>query len=95
MSIVNMPMPTASRTVASKYDLIFAELKAGTDSAYVERDFVQIDKVRAKLNSAISAYRSRSGDRSAFAVRAFKEGSGYAIGVWKLNHEVTPRKKAA
>jgi hypothetical protein len=95
MTIMNLKMPTIARTGKdSKYDLIFANLQAGTDQCHVETDFVDAKKMAGRMNGAISAYRARSGDKAAFAVRIVDlEGDKQVVGVWKLDKEFTPRAK--
>lgn len=83
ITIKSVPVPKSSRTVTSKYD--FAALVAGSSEAIVETEVVNVDKAKSKLTSALVAYRQRTGDKSKFTVRPFKNEDGTdAVGVWKL-----------
>jgi hypothetical protein len=84
-----------TRNVASKYDVIFANLPRGGEDCHVELDVVQTEKVAARLNSAITAYRKRSGDRSAFSVRSIAVDGKSAVAVWKLDSDITGRVRSA
>lgn len=78
----NVSLPKSSRTVSSKYQ--FGQLVVG-GPAMLETEVVNVDKAHSKLTSALVAYRQRTGDKSKFTVRAFKQEDGTdAIGVWKL-----------
>lgn len=95
MIFANIALPQITRASESKYDAIFSQLPAGTDSCHLETDFIDAEKMRARLNGAISAYRARTGDKTAFAVRVIKHEGADVVGVWKLTHEITPRKAKA
>ena len=80
--IETVPVPTSARTVESKY--AFDKLAVG-GAALVLADVVNLDKARSKLTSALVAYRKRSGDKSKFTIRPFKQADGSdAVGCWKL-----------
>lgn len=95
MAIMNYEMPKAQRPngQGSKYDVIFAELEAGTTQCHVETEVVNSKKVHGRMNSAIAAYRQRTGDNSAFAVRVFELDGKEVVGVWKLNKPFKPKTK--
>lgn len=77
-----IPVPKTSRTVTSKYD--FAALTVG-GPALVDSDVVNVAKATSRLTSALVAYRARTGDKSKFTVRGFKQEDGTdAAGVWKI-----------
>lgn len=77
-----IPVPKTSRTVASKYD--FGSLTVG-GPALVDSEVIDVQKATSRLTSALVAYRGRTGDKSKFTVRAFKNADGTdAAGVWKI-----------
>lgn len=81
IAFVNVPLPRTSRTVESKYN--FAGLQVD-GPALVLTEVVNVAKATSKLTSALVAYRKRSGDKSVFTVRAFKNADGTdAVGCWK------------
>lgn len=82
LAFVNVPLPKTSRTVDSKYN--FAGLTVGGPALAVT-EVVSVDKAISKLTSALVAYRKRSGDKSKFTVRPYKQEDGTdAVGCWKL-----------
>lgn len=82
LAIVNVAVPRTSRTVESKYD--FGSLTVG-GPALAETEVINVDKAKSKLTSALVAYRKRSGDKSKFTVRPFKQADGSdAVGCWKI-----------
>jgi hypothetical protein len=94
MTIMHIPLAKSGRNVASKYDVIFANLERGSDQCHVEKDVVQADKVAARMNSAVTAYRNRTGDTSAFAVRTVTVDGSPAVAVWRLASDLKPRRRA-
>lgn len=83
---INIPMPkltrtTASGTASSVYKL--GELEVG--EALQLADVIDLKKSKSKLQSAIGAYRKRTGDKdSQFAVRSWKTEDGSdAVAVWR------------
>lgn len=83
ITLANIPVPKTSRTASSKYK--FGDLTVG-GPAMVETDVVDTKRAQSKMTSALVAYRSRTGDRSRFTVRVFKDETDGTdrIGVWKL-----------
>ena len=80
LEFVNIPMPKSARAVESKYK--FGDLVVG-GPALVEAEVLSVEKAKSKLTSALVAYRGRTGDKSKFSVRAFKNADGTdAIGCW-------------
>jgi hypothetical protein len=98
MTIMTLDMPTVQRanSQGSKYDVIFAGLEAGSKQCHVETDFIDAKKMANRMNSAIAAYRERTGDKSAFAVRTtvLPGTKTEVVGVWKLAREFTPKTKS-
>lgn len=87
MSIViqaaKMPALVRMSTKGSKYD--FSTLVAGSGEAVLETEVGDVSKVQARLTSALSAYKKRTGDKGRFTVRPIVEaGVVVAVGVWKL-----------
>lgn len=82
------PLPKTKRTPpvnvnrASKYD--FAGMQVGESD--LTTDFVDGKKAVARLNSATTAYKKRSGDTRRFAVRLYndEELKCEVLGVWCL-----------
>lgn len=82
------PLPKSKRTPpqnvnrTSKYD--FAGMQVGESD--LTTDFVDGKKAVARLNSAITAYKKRSGDNRRFAVRLYHdtELNCEVLGVWCL-----------
>lgn len=84
MSLVfaDVALPKTSRTVTSKY--AFEKLTVG-GPALVEGEVLDAQKAASKLTSALVAYRKRTGDKSKFSVRMFKQADGTdAVGCWKI-----------
>lgn len=85
-----MAMPRLTRTSvegkASIYD--FAALAEG--ECFLVQDVIDVKKAKAKLQSAIGAYRGRTNDKeTVFAVRSFKNEDGTdGVGVWKVPAKV-------
>ena len=53
--------------------------------ALVETEVVDAAKVSSKLASALVAYRRRTGDKSKFSIRIFKQADNTdAVGCWKI-----------
>lgn len=79
----NIALPAQTRTgTASKYD--FASLTVG-GPAIVENEVVNASKVASRMQSAVVAYRKRTGDKSKFSVRIFNAADGaQRVGVWKV-----------
>ena len=94
--LMQIPLPKIVRAVPaakeSKYTLIFSNLKAGTDECHVETGFIDAKKMANRMNGAVAAYRGRTGDKSAFAVRIVEIDGKDAVAVWKLDKEFTPRQ---
>jgi hypothetical protein len=92
------PLPKSKRTPpknvnrTSKYD--FAGMKVGESDLTV--DFVDAKKAVARLNSAITAYKKRSGDTRRFAVRVFHDAElkRDVLGVWCLEPKEEKAKAA-
>lgn len=83
-----IPVPASTRNVESKYK--FEQLTVN-GPAMVETEVVDAEKVHSKLTSALVAYRQRTGDKSKFTVRVFKQADGTdAVGVWKLADAPAP-----
>jgi hypothetical protein len=81
LSLMSVAIPKTSRTTSSKY--AFDQLTVG-GAALVESDVVDAKKAASKINSALIAYRKRTGDKSKFSVRVFKQADGTdAVGAWK------------
>lgn len=82
----NMALPKLTRTSAegkaSIYD--FASLADG--ECFLVQDVIDLKKAKSKLQSAIGAYRKRTGDKtSVFAVRSFINEDGTdGVGVWRV-----------
>jgi hypothetical protein len=82
LALENVAIPKTSRTVSSKY--AFGQLTVG-GPALVEKDVVNVQKATSKLTSALVAYRKRTGDKSKFSVRGYKQADGTdAVGCWKI-----------
>lgn len=82
-------MPAATRAgIESKY--AFNKLTVG-GAALVEHEVVNADKVAARLQSALTAYKKRTGDNSKFAVRIFEDAGVQKVGVWKVADAPTPK----
>ena len=89
----NIPLPQSARSVTSKY--LFGNLTVG-GPALLEGDFVDVAKAKSKLTSALVAYRVRTGDKSRFSIRAFKQADGTdAVGCWKLADAPVPAAPVA
>ena len=82
----NRALPKLTRTSAegkaSIYD--FASLADG--ECFLVQDVIDLKKAKSKLQSAIGAYRKRTGDKtSVFAVRSFINEDGTdGVGVWRV-----------
>lgn len=93
------PLPKTKRTPpknvnrTSKYD--FSGMQIGESD--LTTDFVDGKKAVARLNSAITAYRKRSGDQRRFAVRLYldPELNQDVLGVWCLAAKEDAAKPAA
>jgi len=82
ITLQNVAIPTTSRTIASKY--AFEQLQVN-GPALVETEVLSVKKAASKLTSALVAYRKRTGDKSKFSVRPFKQADGTdAVGCWKI-----------
>lgn len=83
LTLMNIPLPTSSRTSqGSKYD--FGALTVG-GPALVETNVVKAEQAASRLQSAVVAYRKRTGDKSKFSTRIFRQEDGTeAVGVWKV-----------
>ena len=94
----NAPLPKTQRKAPtnvnrkSKYD--FAGMKIGDSD--LTNDFVDGKKALLRLQSAISAYKKRSGDKRCFSVRLYKdeELNCEVLGVWCLEPRAPRAKKA-
>ncbi len=81
LTLKNVDIPKTARTVTSKYN--FGDLTVG-GPALVDADVINTAKASSRMNSALVAYRSRTGDKSKFTVRAIKQEDGKdAVAVWK------------
>lgn len=82
--VAKMPALVRMSVKGSKYD--FSALVAGSGEAVLETEVVDAAKVQARLTSALSAYKKRTGDKSKFTVRPVPGDNGtiVAVGVWKL-----------
>ena len=87
---VQMALPKLTRESAAGKSSVYnlGELQDG--EAFLIQDVVNVKKSKSKLQSAISAYRERTGDKSTtFAVRGFKNEDGTdAVGIWKVPAKV-------
>lgn len=82
LQLQNVEIPKTARTVQSKYN--FGALTVG-GPALVETEVVDAAKVSSKLASALVAYRRRTGDKSKFSIRIFKQADNTdAVGCWKI-----------
>ena len=82
ITLQNVAIPKTSRTVSSKY--AFGSLTVG-GPALVENEVIDPKKAQSKITSALVAYRNRTGDKSKFTVRVFKNEDGSdSIGCWKV-----------
>lgn len=81
-TLMNVSLPTISRTVASKYD--FASLEVN-GPAMVELGVVTPSKVASRLQSALAAAKKRNptlAERE-FKIRVFQHEGADAVGVWR------------
>lgn len=87
---VQMALPKLTRGSAAGKSSVYnlGELQDG--EAFLIQDVVNVKKSKSKLQSAISAYRARTGDKATvFAVRGFKNEDGTdAVGIWKVPAKV-------
>ena len=87
---INLPMPKLTRTPVAGKESVYnlAELQIG--EAYQLADVIDVKKSKSKLQSAIGAYRSRTGDSVLqFAVRSWKLEDGKdAVAVWRIADKV-------
>ncbi len=82
LKFVSIPVPATARTVESKYD--FHTLVVNGPALAVT-DILNVDKAKSRMNSALVAYRQRTGDKSKFTIRPFKNEDGTdAVGCWKI-----------
>ena len=94
---VQMALPKLTRVSpegkASVYNL--GELVDG--EAFLIQDVIDCKKAKSKLQSAISAYRFRTGDKATvFAVRSFVNEDGTdGVGIWKLPAKVEAEAEVA
>ena len=81
-----MPLPKLTRTSAEGKESIYDFASLAEGECFLVQDVVDLKKSKAKLQSAISAYRKRTGDKTtAFAVRSFKNEDGTdGVGVWRV-----------
>lgn len=87
---VQMALPKLTRESAAGKSSVYnlGELQDG--EAFLLQDVIDAKKSKSKLQSAISAYRARTGDKdTVFAVRGFKNEDGTdGVGIWKLPAKV-------
>lgn len=82
ITFADQPLPKTARTVESKY--AFDKLVVG-GQALADTSVVNVKKATSRMTSALAAYRKRTGDKSRFSVRPFKNEDGSdAVGVWKV-----------
>ena len=82
IELVQMSIPKTTRAVTSKYP--FGSLTVG-GPAIIDTEVVDRAKAQSRITSALVAYRARTGDKSRFSVRTFKQEDGTdAVGVWKI-----------
>lgn len=81
ITLQNVAIPKTSRVTSSKY--AFGQLTVG-GPALVENEVINSKKAQSKITSALVAYRNRTGDKSKFTVRVFKNEDGTdSVGCWK------------
>jgi hypothetical protein len=81
IELKQIALPKTTRLVASKYN--FGSLAVG-GPALVDDEVIDRAKAQSRITSALVAYRARTGDKSKFSVRVFKQEDGTdAVGVWK------------
>ena len=90
MPIISLPMPKIARTTVgvrgSTYD-VFGDLVPDTDQCYAEMDIKAEDlkKTVGRLQSAITAYKTRTDSKQGFAVRKQQQEDGnWIVGVWAV-----------
>lgn len=87
---ISMPIPKSTRTPGAGKESVYnlAELQVG--EAFQLADVVDLKKAKSKLQSAIGAYRARTGDNVLqFAVRSWKTEDGRdAVAVWRIADKV-------
>jgi hypothetical protein len=94
LAIKSVAMPRTQRTVASKYP--FEQLEAGggalVDAGTLDAGFdtpEAVEKAKSRLNSALVAYKARTGDTGSFSIRPFTQEDGStAVGCWKVKKNV-------
>ncbi len=107
----NFSIPKSTRTAfaprQSKYRDDLANLTAGTDESLLVSVASADDAAKAKqrFSSAVSQYRKATGDKDAFAIRAFtlvggapaafnpEDGESY-VGVWRVGPKATENTEA-
>lgn len=81
IELKTIALPKTTRSVTSKY--AFGDLTVG-GPALVDNEVIDRAKAQSRITSALVAYRARTGDKSKFSVRTFKQEDGTdAVGVWK------------
>jgi hypothetical protein len=100
LAIKSVAMPRTQRTVASKYP--FEQLEAGggalVDAGLLDAGFdtpEAVEKAKSRLNSALVAYKARTGDTGSFSIRPFTQEDGStAVGCWKVKKNVAATSAA-
>lgn len=84
---ISMPIPRLTRTsTGSAKDSIYNLGDLAEGEAFQLADVVDLKKAKSKLQSAVGAYRARTGDKQTqFAVRSWKLDDGTdAVAVWRV-----------
>lgn len=85
-----MAMPKLTRTSAAGKESIYDFASLAEGECFLVQDVVDVKKAKSKLQSAIGAYRNRTGDKTTtFAVRSFVNEDGTdGVGVWRVPAKV-------
>lgn len=93
ITLTHQPLPRTARTVESKYS--FEQLVVG-GPCLADTEVIDVKKATSRMTSALAAYRKRTGDKSRFSTRPFKNGDGSdAVGVWKVKDAPVAAEAAA
>lgn len=93
-----MPLPRLTRTsTGATKDSIYDLGSLAIGECFLVQDVVDVRKAKSKLQSAIGAFRARTGDKATvFAVRSFVNEDGTdGVGVWHVEAPATAAAPAA
>ena len=87
---ISMPIPKLTRTPGAGKESVYNLAELAVGEAFQLADVIDVKKAKSKLQSAIGAYRSRTGDTVLqFAVRSWKLEDGKdAVAVWRIADKV-------